>query len=62
MARKAHKIVSVKAVRAVRQDLLLPVLIKPMGKLAPAAARLGEHAASGDDVVRMHANVWNKRP
>ena len=61
MTRKAHKIASVKAVRASRQDLTVSVPVKPAGKRSPAAARVGEHAASGDDVVQMHANVWNKR-
>jgi hypothetical protein len=61
MTRKAHKIAPVKAMRASRGYVALPVPVKAVSKLSPSAARLGEHAASGDDVVQMHANVWNKR-
>ena len=61
MTRKAHKIASVKVVRALREAVALALPVKSVAKLSRAAARQGEHAASGDDVVQMHANVWNKR-
>ena len=60
MKHKTYKVTPAGAVSAQRFGGVLPTL-KSIAQQLPAAARQGEHAASGKVVVQMHADVWRKR-
>jgi hypothetical protein len=62
MKRKAHKISAPTSTEELRDDDVLDQPVKSIAEqLQQSVARQGEHAATGDNVVQMHACVWDRR-